>query len=482
MNVLDRVRRTIRRFDLARAETRVVLALSGGSDSVALASVAHTLQAAGELAVAGVAHFNHQLREAAAADEQFCRELADRFGWRILVGRGDVAGRAARERQSIEHAARASRYEFFEDARRRLDGDVVALGHTRDDQAETFLLRLVRGAGARGLASMHPRSGMVVRPLIDCRRAELRAYLAERELSFVEDETNADVTIARNRVRAELIPLLETRFNPRVVDALAAEAEIARDEWVWMSEASAELRARAGRPIPPGPPRRMALAIDVLAGAPSALTRMAVWESMSEIAGGRTISFDHVEAALRLIAGELGHFDAPGLRVERDGGSLVLTGRPEGTSGRWKPADLAGPANLFEYPLSIPGEVALTEAGCIVSAELPDPARAFDSGAILGNIDVAVVRSDLCGATLSVRNRRPGDRFRPAEAGRARKLQDFFVDRKVARSRRDRIPIVVDAGGRIVWVAGYAIDRAFRVTDPSQGMLILRLRQLGGSA
>src|SRR5207237_6429780 len=142
--------------------------------------------------------------------------LANDLGFPIVVDTEDVAARARRERRSLEDAARAARYEFFDRARERLNAQVVALGHTRDDQAETFLLRLVRGAGPRGLAAMHPRHGFIVRPLIDCRRGELRAYLNEQHVSYVDDETNTDVAIPRNRVRAELIPLLESRFNPGI--------------------------------------------------------------------------------------------------------------------------------------------------------------------------------------------------------------------------------------------------------------------------
>src|SRR5213075_2962185 len=135
--------------------------------------------------------------------------------------------------------------EFFERAQSELHADVVALGHTRDDQAETVLLRLTRGAGPRGLAGMHPRNGCVIRPLLACRREELRTWLAERSHAFVDDESNQDVTIPRNRVRAELLPLLETYFNPGIVDVLADQAELARDEWAWMeSVATTQLVAR----------------------------------------------------------------------------------------------------------------------------------------------------------------------------------------------------------------------------------------------
>ena len=158
----------------------------------------------------------------------------------FAADRGDVRARARRERRSLEDAARRERYEFFERARRQFGADVVALGHTRDDQAETFLLRLVRGAGPRGLAAMYPRHGTIIRPVLDCRRLELRKYLDERNMRYVDDETNDDVAIPRNRVRAELIPLLADRFNPAIVDALAHEAELSREIWAWLEAAADE--------------------------------------------------------------------------------------------------------------------------------------------------------------------------------------------------------------------------------------------------
>jgi tRNA(Ile)-lysidine synthase len=168
-----------------------------------------------------------------------------------------------------------------------------------------------------------------------------------------------------------------------------------------------------------------------------------------------------------------GNADFPGQRVERIGNALVLRGRPAGTAGR----RAAAVANLFRYSLSIPGEVVVPDAG-IVSVEPLAGAivrRAADRSA-------AMVRADLCGGSLVVRNRRPGDRFRPVGVGGGKKLQDFFVDRKIARERRDAVPIVADENDRIMWVAGYEIDEAFRVTDRSQPVLLLKFKALGGSA
>jgi len=466
MDLLARVRRTLRQHELAGTGTRVIVALSGGPDSVALAHLVRELAASGDLQAAGFAHFDHALRPASADDARFCEALAASFGWPIVVETGDVLARARNQHRSIEDAARASRYECFNRALATLGADVIALGHTRDDQAETFLLRLMRGAGVRGLASMHPRRGPFIRPVIDCRRADLRAYLEARGLPFRIDESNADVAIPRNRVRAELLPLLEARFNPSIVDTLAAQADVARDEWRWMREQADVVWARAVERTAEG--ARIDAA--TLNAAPLALARLVMHRAMSAVAVNRTIPALHVDAALDVSRGAVPSIDAPGQRVDRDRGFVVLTGRPEGAVGRWP---TRGPANLFQYPLSIPGEVHLAESGCIVSAEPHAPVN----GPSAETRTSAVVRQDLLGV-LRVRNRRPGDRFRPAGVPGRKKLQDYFVDAKVPRAARDTVPIVVDGNDRIVWVAGHTIDDEFRVTDPAQGVLILRLRQL----
>ena len=470
--LLDRVRQFIRQHDLASHDTRVVVALSGGSDSVALAHIIRHLHVAGELRAVGVAHFNHQLRDAADRDERFCAELADSFGWPLCVEREDVAARARREHRSLEDAARTARHAFFERARARFEAGVVALGHTRDDQAETFLLRLLRGAGPRGLASMHPRNGPIVRPLLSCRRDELRADLAARQVLYVEDESNADVSIPRNRVRAELLPFLKQRFNPAIVDVLADEADLARETWQWLEVQADELFRRARG--------RAGLRLDVatLTAAPLAVRRSVVWRAMAEAALGRSVGFEHVRAVLRLVeSGQNDSLDAPGHRVDRRGPDLVLTSRQAGGRGRLR----GDGSNLFDFPLSIPGEVPLPAAGCILSAETGS-AGAMAARAMASDGAVAIVRRDLCSGPLRVRNRRPGDRFRPIGVGGHKKLQDFFVDRKVAQQRRDKVPLVVDETNRIVWVAGFGIDEAFRVTDPAQAVLILKLKHLGGLA
>jgi len=473
MDLLARVRRTIERHGLAEHATRVIVALSGGPDSVALAYLLHELDAAGELDFAGLAHFNHQLRASASRDEAVCREVAAALGRPILIDRGDVAAFARRERRSLEDAARRLRYEFLARARSSLTADAVALGHSRDDQAETFLLRLLRGAGPRGLGSMHPRRGVFIRPLLDCRRDELRAYLEDRDVRYAVDETNDDVRIPRNRVRAELVPLLVRRFNPAVVDALADAADIAREDWRWLQQEAEALAERISQHD--GDIWR--IDADGLNRAPVAVARALLYQTMMAAARGATVPFRHVAAALDASRGHGSPLDAPGHRVEREGRFLVLTSKPPRAKGRWGGGSRAGSANFFRYPLSIPGEVALPQAGCVISAQrMAD--REVPADIPGERSTMAAIRMDRVRGALAVRNRRPGDRFRPLGLDGRKKLQDYFVDEKVARRRRDEVPLVVDESDRILWVAGYGIDQEFKATDAAQGVVVLRVRQL----
>jgi tRNA(Ile)-lysidine synthase len=471
MPLLDRMRRTIQRHVLVARGGRVLVALSGGPDSVALLHLLLELQAYGDLSVVGVAHFNHQLRgDAADADEQFCRELAASLALPIEAGSADVRDVARNTGRSIEDAARTLRYRFLEEAADRLIAGAIAVGHSRDDQAETFLLRLIRGAGPRGLASIYPRAGRVVRPLIDISRAELRQYAHDHQLQWREDDTNQDLSIPRNRVRHELIPYLAREFSPAIVEVLAREADIAREDEDRLDReaidcASSIVLRNTGETIE--------LAAAALCSLHPALQARVARRALSMVSAPGHIGFDQVQRFLELANGrrEQDSMSFPGRQVNRRGDRLVIA-----PSLSREIAEV----NSFRVLLSIPGEVRLDREGWSVSAEHAPPSVVAATAPGTGRgADVAVAAAPLT-LPLAVRSRKPGDRFRPLGQSGRKKLQDFLVDRKIPREMRDSLPLVVDGSDRIVWVVGQSVAEDFRVTEPSRGVILLKARRLGG--
>ena len=467
MHLMESARRTIRRHGLLPRYARVIVALSGGADSVALLLVLREMAAAEGFCLAGAAHLNHQLRGVDAnGDEDFCRALASSLGIPLDVERIAVGGLASSAGVSVEQAAHDARHMFFERAAARAGASAVAVAHTKNDQAETFLLRLIRGAGPRGLSGMHPRSGLVVRPLIETPRGEVRAFLEARRVAFREDATNADRSIPRNRVRHELMPLLEARFSPRMIDVLDREATIAREDAEYLDAAAGEAAERLIVRTADG----VELPEEALLSLPPALARRVVRLAQETASGGGFAGFDAAEAVLRLaVSKSTGPLDLPRHRVNRRGDFIVLT-KKDGRGAFERPS-------AFSYPLGVPGTVDVPEAACAITAAIgavPSGDSAARLWPLAGRSDEAVVEAGRLNGPLSVRSRRPGDRFRPLGLRGRKTLQDLFVDAKVARAERDTIPVIVDSEGQIVWVAGHALADDFRVTDRTKAVVILR--------
>jgi tRNA(Ile)-lysidine synthase len=318
--LLQQIRRTIQRHALCPSGTRVLVGVSGGSDSVALTRALLALAPTSDFTVAGVAHFNHQLRDTASRDERFCLDFAGALDVPFVTSAADVAAHAAGEGLSIEDAARRLRYDFLERAAREVGATRVAVGHTRDDQAETVLLKLMRGAGPLGLGGIYPKRGIVIRPLIEASRDELRAWLASLGQAWMEDETNADVSNPRNRVRHRVLPELDAASGGCTRGALARSAELAREDGQFLDEL-AEGRYRDVVTI-----GQDCLQVDAAAllTEPPALQRRVLLRAMRARAGGREIGLDHVELALAVLRGHARAADVPGSRWELRGRNLVL--------------------------------------------------------------------------------------------------------------------------------------------------------------
>ena len=318
--LLQQVRRTIRRHDLCPPGTRLIVALSGGSDSVALAFILRELAPNGEFALVGLAHFNHRLRATADRDEQFCRALADRIGLPLVVGSTDVREYAASERLGIEEAARRARYAFLHRCAADAGAERIAVGHTRDDQAETFLLKLIRGAGLAGLGGIYPRRDALVRPLLDSSRVELRDYLKARGESWVDDESNSDLAHRRNRIRHRVIPELDAAYGGPTMGSIARAAGLAREDGAWL----ADLAASRYRELAEVTDQGVSFPAAQLSAEPGPLRRRILLKALRDVAGVREVALEHVDAAADIHNGSSAGADLPAARLELRRGKLVL--------------------------------------------------------------------------------------------------------------------------------------------------------------
>ena len=461
---IDRVRRYAARHSLWTPETRVVAAVSGGSDSVAQAWLLRELASRGELVFAAIAHLNHHVRGADAdADAAFCRELAERLGVPAIVGDADVPADARTHHVSIEVAGRHARRRFFQEAIDSVRADRVAVAHTRDDQAETVILRLARGAGSSGLAAMAPRRDHVIRPLLDVTRSELQDFLRAKQETWREDATNLDRAIPRNRIRHAVMPELRA-INAQADAALARAAEILRgdDEFLERLANAAFLRCVQ---VDEGQ-ETVSLGVSEFSKLPVALARRVARYALETANPSRSYGLEEADELRRAVADGTGA-DLPGLAVERFGANAVLVSRQVHAVQRVPAVD------PLELRLDIPGTVEAPLGAWTVTAEGPisRPASvASDAGRVM--VDASGI-----GSQLIVRYRRPGDRLQPLGAPGRRKVQDVLVDRKVPRDDRDGLPIVTTVSGEIVWVAGEVLADPFRVTPLTKSVVVLTLRR-----
>jgi len=455
-----RVLAGIRRRQLFEPGARVVAAVSGGSDSVALAWILRELSEAGALRLTAIAHLDHSLRGAESArDAAFCRDLAAELGVPFDVEAVDVASLAKANGQSIEEAGREARYAFFDRVRARTTADAVATGHTRDDQAETVLMRVFRGAGTKGLAGIPPRRGAIVRPLIDLRRVELVGWLDAHSRRWVEDSTNADRAVTRNWIRHALLPEITARFGDGVIDVLARGADLARADDSVLSEIAREVAPGIQTSVGHG----IDLSVPALCVQPLAIRQRVVRGVLKRFGGGPSAA--HVEAVLRMAeSGQPGRLQLGQRLLELSGGGRVLSIRES------RPAERTG--SSWTYPLEIPGEIDLPEAAGRLTAS-PTTLEALGGMSKVKHLPEGQAVAAGLEGPLVVRAWKPGDAMHVLGLSGRKKVQDLFVDRKVPRERRHMVPVVAHPDGRIVWVAGHALGEPFRVSEATKSVVVL---------
>ena len=451
--MLDRVRQTIQKYRLLVPGDKVIVGVSGGPDSLALLHSLMVLQGEFDYTLQ-VAHLNHGLRPEAAADAEYVRDLANRWGLPVTVAKRDVLAFRQEHHLSLEAAAREVRYRFLREVAAAAGATKIAVGHQAEDQAETVLLNLLRGSGLTGLKAMLPRRGQLIRPLLLISRGEIEEYCRDNGLRPRRDCTNDDVAYRRNKIRHQLLPLLAREYNPAIVATLGRTALILQeDERVLADLAEGALndliKSRAGHGLILDRQGWLDLA--------PALQRRVL--KLAAAALGHQVSFHQVEQA-REVVQRGGVLTWPGrLRLLVEGPELHLQ-LPRGKPGRL----------TFAYPLEVPGITPLPELGQAIRAEFAPPPRTFAPG----REDEAWLDREQLKVPLLVRNWRQGDYFRPLGLKGKKKLQDYFIDRHLPAARRPLIPLVT-SGGRIAWVAGMGLADDFKVTPATRETLHLKL-------
>lgn len=458
--MLRQLQNTVRKHGLFSPGQHVLVAVSGGADSVALLWMLWEQRQ--ELGIRlTVAHLNHGIRGRSAADDaQFVRQLARRLRVPVVIGHARVPALARKEGISLEMAARRARYDFLVRAAARVRATVVATAHTADDQAETVLLKLVRGAGPKGLAGISykaTRQGVrIVRPMLDLTRTEIVAFLRERGEAWREDETNEDESFQRNRVRHRILPILEKELNPKVRAALRRTADILREEDRWLDAVAASRLAKCRT-------RTGTLDLMRLRKQDLALRRriFRLWLVAAGVPAER-VDFDTLDRLERLLApataGKTVPVAGPWV-VERRYQALVIR-RSNPTA-----------ANAYRKTLKIPGKTVVKEAGLSIITSLA-PGLVKDREARLGTFPA---RASLCRTAagsrkITVRSWRPGDRLRPLGMKGSKKIQDIAVDEKVPAAERQRLPLF-ECGGEIIWLPGYRVAQGWDVRRPSESSL-----------
>jgi tRNA(Ile)-lysidine synthase len=450
MSEVPDIATAVDRYRMIRPGSTVLVAFSGGPDSTAMLHALHDRSS--DLRVSlHAAHFNHCLRgEASELDAKFAEVFARSLAIPIHTARADhLAGRV----RVSEETAREARYAFLRAVAEKIGADCIAVGHTADDRAESVLLNVFRGTGVAGLGSIRPIQGDIIRPLIDATRQDIEAYIAAHGLPYRVDESNADTSYARNWVRLELLPMLESRFNPNVRGALGRLADLAADESDLMEHLAASARL--------GVQYKGKLDASLMLLLPRAVLRDLLRSEIKHVKRDLTdITYEQIESIISALS-------------EGSDFSITLTSGQVYATRKGDAFRIHGPNRRhiqepFEIELVVPGSTLIAPTGTRIVAEIVDKPEYKKTSQGIAYLDAASV----VGA-LRVRNARPGDRITPFGMAGTKKLQDVFVDKKIPPRDRDRA-VVVEDDEKIVWVVGVVCSEACRVTGNTRQAIVLR--------
>jgi len=433
----------------------VLIGLSGGPDSVCLTIILDKLRDNFNLSLYAT-YINHGLRPDEVVREiSSCRSLCDRLGIRFIPKSINLEEYVKENNLNLQEAARELRYKMFDKMAEELRVTKLALGHNADDQAETVLMRLIRGAGRRGLSGIPPVRGNIIRPLIETRREEIEEFLADVNEPFLTDSSNLKEDYFRNWLRHNIMPEIKKQ-NPSFVDNVVKTADIFRDEDAYLEIIVTKTLMRL---ISRKTDNSIELFLSPLENIEKPILRRIMRRVLAEIGADRGIDLVHVDDILRLVkenqSGDMLNLPK-GLRVVKKYSTLLLTSEEQS-------------AGFTPCAFEVPGKVTLEGAGIVIKAEVSEMMQDGCDGRMK-----AVFDFDRLFFPLYIRMREDGDYFYPAGFGMRKKLQDFFVDCKVPHEERDSVPIVV-SGEDIIWIAGYRMDERFTPKDFTKKFVTLSI-------
>ena len=444
--------KTINKHSMLKGGETVLVGFSGGPDSVCLLTVLHRIKDHFHLTIRAV-YVDHNLRPGETpAEIAFCRDICGKMNVDFRVKSVDVKGYVKTYKLNKQEAARELRYKAFYEAAQETSADKIALAHNADDQAETIFMRLVRGTGPSGLTGIPAKRGALIRPLIEIERGEIEDFLESEHIPSVIDSSNLQTDYFRNRFRLMIMPELK-KMNPGLIQSVNRTVSILQEEERYLGIIVTKTLMKM---ISRKTERRIELFLSPMEAMDIVILRRVLRRAVNETEGLKGIGFIHIEDIIRLIKdGKSGDrlYLPKGIRAIKDYSLLVITSEE--------------PRQISSYELQVPGEVAIVGAGVVIKASYEEEAGDFGDGKTTVVLDAADMH-----VPLKIRPRKPGDWFYPYGFGKRKKLQDFFVDEKVARDERDSIPLVL-SGDDIVWVAGYRADNRFRVSGNTKKFLRL---------
>lgn len=472
----EKILETIQKHNMLSSGDRVVVGVSGGPDSLTLLHILMSLQERYNLSLY-IAHFNHRLRgEESDKDAEFVRKLAEDLPLPFLIEEGNLGELVKEKKLTLEEAAREARYLFYFKATEKFRAQKIALGHNADDQVETILMRFLRGSGLEGLTGIPPVRGKIIRPLIECSREEIEEYCRKNKIEYRIDSTNREPIYFRNKIRLELLPLLIDQYNKNIKNNLLNLQIIVGEILQYLQKETEEIfteivEIREGE--------KAVIDLTRMSSLPLVFKRRIIRKMIEEVKGDlNSINFIHIDRILRLTddySGEKELYLPKALRAKRVYQQLMVY--KDSFSNLYSPDDLS---SFWAYFLSVPGyteikplkmrveikELNFKEAETSLSYQKKKSPLKFTE----------VIDQEKVKLPLKIRNRRRGDYFYPLKLGGKKKVKEIFIDHKIPKSKRDLIPILVDAEDKILWVVGIRLDERVKITTDTRKILSIVIK------